>query len=136
MYSAIPALGALPSLTNVWHLYRQYIKPVAHVRDTDGTDTVICGGRVSDSFVRPDNATCGWCLDVAHRQGRVLLHGQDAERALGRMRAFTNRVGGKESVVRTAARQLVDAESASAYLRHMAERNRDRMPLDQQKAPA
>jgi hypothetical protein len=68
LYSAIPAIGSLPALTNVWHLYREFVRPVARVPDASGAETVLRGQDVTNVFLAPD--ADGWMLRVARRHGR------------------------------------------------------------------
>ncbi len=132
LYSAIPAIGSLPALTNVWHLYREFVRPVARVPDASGAETVLRGQDVTNVFLAPDAE--GWMLRVARKHGDLMLRGADATSTLGRLLAFSNRVGAREDVVMDAAERLNTAGSATAYLRAAAERSAEtaRSPLDRQ----
>lgn len=136
LYSAIPALGSLPALSNVWHVYREFVRPVARVQDAAGRTTVLRGQDITSVFLSPDDNDDGWMLRVAREPGDILLRGADATGTLGRLLAFSNRVGAHEDIVMDAAERLISAGSASAYLRMTAalsERSA-RSPLDRQNA--
>jgi hypothetical protein len=136
LYTAIPAIGSLPALTNVWHVYREFVKPVARVRDATGNVTVLRGQDVAQMFLAPDDSAGGWMLRVARARGAVVLRGTDATSTLGRALVFSNRVGASDAVVMNAAERLLSSGSASAYLRTAAAHS-DRStvsPLDRQHA--
>ncbi|MCC6243101.1 MAG: hypothetical protein IT353_09685 [Gemmatimonadaceae bacterium] len=136
LYAAIPAIGSLPALTNVWHVYREFVKPVARVYDADGNETVLRGQDITSVYLAPDRDADGWMLRVARKRGELFLRGADATSTLGRLLAFSNRVGAQEAVVMNAAERLIAAGSAAAYLRSAAARSSHdtASPLDRQHA--
>lgn len=136
LYSAIPAIGSLPALTNVWHLYREVVRPVARVPDGVGGVTVIRGQDITNVFLAPDDQVNGWMLRVARDHGDLQVRGAAATGTLGRLLAFANRVGAHEDIVMDAAERLISAGSAAAYLRSAAAHSdrSARSPLDRQSA--
>jgi hypothetical protein len=120
LYGLIPAAGAIPNLSNVWHLYRQNVRGVARVPDERGQVSVVRGIHVAAARLISDDAPEGWALHVQHANGNAILHGALAERTLGSVMTHVNRTGGSPATIRRAASRLGDLGDADRMMQVVA----------------
>jgi hypothetical protein len=115
-----PPMALLTFATDLRDVYRQHVKSYASLRDEEGRRHRVRGTHLSNARVLLADHNAGWVLEVEHSGGTTTLHGDAAERVLGRLLVAINNEGGGAEVVDRAVDLLGAYDHAGAFLRREA----------------